>query len=155
MASTEWYGEKQQVRWAGMANDPTTDEQEPNNLASLKLLIGTRVREARKRLKMSQSELGALIGSGHSHVNMIESGDMNVTLKSIVKLANALHIKPLHLFADDENIQGLPDDISGQLMEVLQLTKLNLGLISERLQQAELLLAGKHGKAAPPETPNG
>ena len=155
MASTGWYGEKRQVRWTGMANDPTTDEQEPNDLASLKLLIGTRVREARKRLKMSQSELGALIGSGHSHVNMIESGEMNVTLKSIVKLANALHIKPLHLFIDDEKVQDLSADTAEQLMEVFQLTKLNLYLIAERLQQAELLLAGKRSEAEPPGTPNG
>jgi len=138
-----------------MASDPTADEQEASDLASLKSFIGTRVREARKRLKMSQSELGALIGSGHSHVNMIESGDMNVTLKSIVKLANALKIKPLQLFVGDDTVSSLSDDTARQLMKLLQSTRSSFDLANERLQQVELLLAGKNSKAAPPETPNG
>lgn len=65
--------------------------------------LGTSVRNWRARLKMPQDELARRAGFHRSYVSDIERGARNVSLKSIEKLANALGISVLTLFADLES----------------------------------------------------
>lgn len=137
------------ARAAGMAHDPKTTGQTLSDLEVLQSTVGARVREARIRAKLKQSELGALIGSGQSHVFEIEDGRINVTLKTLVKLANALSVKPVDLLLDSGVKPKLADSVASELANMLQSTKADLSLIGERLHRVEMLLAGESEDTKP------
>ena len=126
-----------------MAHDPKTTGQTLSDLEVLQSTVGARVREARVRAKLRQSELGTLIGSGQSHVFEIEDGQINVTLKTLVKLANVLGVKPIDLLLDSASKPKLADSVALELADLLHSTKADLSLIGERLHRAEMLLAGE------------
>lgn len=136
-----------------MAQDPKTAGQTLSDLEVLQSTFGTQVRKARMSANLKQSELGALIGSGQSHVFEIEGGRINVTLKTIVKLANALSVKPIDLLLDSDSKSKLDDSVASELADLLQSTKADLSLIGERLHRAEMLLAEK-SEGTKPETPS-
>jgi len=49
-----------------------------------------RVREERKKLKLSQEEFAAKAGFHRTYIGMIERAERNITLSNIEKLAKAL-----------------------------------------------------------------
>ena len=49
-----------------------------------------RVREERKKLKLSQEEFASMAGFHRTYIGMIERGERNITLSNIEKLAKAL-----------------------------------------------------------------
>lgn len=49
-----------------------------------------RVREERKKLKLSQEEFAAKAGFHRTYIGMIERAERNITLSNIAKLAKAL-----------------------------------------------------------------
>lgn len=49
-----------------------------------------RVREERKKLKLSQEEFAAKAGFHRTYIGMIERAERNITLSNIEKLARAL-----------------------------------------------------------------
>ncbi len=51
-----------------------------------------RVREERKKLKMSQEEFAAKAGFHRTYIGMIERAERNITLSNIEKLAKALRL---------------------------------------------------------------
>lgn len=51
-----------------------------------------RVREERKKLKLSQEEFAAKAGFHRTYIGMIERAERNITLSNIEKLAKALRI---------------------------------------------------------------
>jgi CheY-like chemotaxis protein len=71
--------------------------------------FGAAVRTWRRRLGISQEELGGRAGLHRTYICDIERGARNVSLESIEKLARALQISVAKLFAYDAG-SGLPDD---------------------------------------------
>jgi CheY-like chemotaxis protein/DNA-binding XRE family transcriptional regulator len=65
--------------------------------------LGNSVKNWRIRLQIPQDELARRAGFHRSYISDIERGARNVSLKSIEKLANALGISMLTLFADLES----------------------------------------------------
>jgi transcriptional regulator with XRE-family HTH domain len=63
-------------------------------------VIGTNVRLYRKRLGVSQEELGDSAGLDRTYIGGIERGERNVSALNIGKLAKALKIKPEKLLVD-------------------------------------------------------
>jgi len=51
-----------------------------------------RVREERKKLKLSQEEFAAKSGFHRTYIGMIERAERNITLSNIEKLAKALRV---------------------------------------------------------------
>ena len=51
-----------------------------------------RVREERKKLKLSQEEFAAKAGFHRTYIGMIERAERNITLSNIDKLAKALRV---------------------------------------------------------------
>ncbi|HOI42766.1 MAG TPA: helix-turn-helix transcriptional regulator [Elusimicrobiales bacterium] len=51
-----------------------------------------RVREERKRLKLSQEEFAVKVGFHRTYIGMIERAERNITLSNIEKLAKALKL---------------------------------------------------------------
>jgi transcriptional regulator with XRE-family HTH domain len=52
--------------------------------------LGFRITEKRKRLEMSQSQLGEMLGVSHAAVSDIERGVTNLNVESISKIADIL-----------------------------------------------------------------
>jgi transcriptional regulator with XRE-family HTH domain len=67
---------------------------------SILRVIGNNVRNYRKKLGISQEELGELAGLDRTYVGGIERGERNVAALNIAKLAKALRVKPEKLLAE-------------------------------------------------------
>ena len=62
--------------------------------------IGMRIKAARISLDMTQERLAEKVNLSPSHLSNIETGTTKVSLSTIVKLANALHVSVDSLLAD-------------------------------------------------------
>jgi len=51
-----------------------------------------RVREERKKLKLSQEEFAAKAGFHRTYIGMIERAERNITLSNLEKISASLHI---------------------------------------------------------------
>jgi len=60
--------------------------------------FGKRIREERKKLKISQEELADRAGIHRTYIGMIERAERNITLINIYKISKALKIEPYELF---------------------------------------------------------
>jgi len=65
---------------------------------NVRVLFGQRIRELRKKRRMSQEALAEACGLHTTYVGGIERGRRNVSLVNIVKLARGLKVKPGELF---------------------------------------------------------
>lgn len=60
--------------------------------------FGERVAEERRKLGLSQEELGARAGLHRTYIGMIERAEKNITLVNIEKIAKSLGKKMTELF---------------------------------------------------------
>lgn len=63
--------------------------------------FGNRVKQHRKRLKLSQEQLAELAGLHRTYIGMIERAEKNITLINIYKIAKALNIEAWELLTDE------------------------------------------------------
>ena len=54
-------------------------------------MVGQRIRTARLQKKLSQAELGSLVGCSNNHISHIETAQTKVSLSMLSKLALALN----------------------------------------------------------------
>lgn len=62
--------------------------------------LGEAVRRLRKARGLTQEDLSGLTELHRNHIGGIERGERNITLKTILALAQALEIRPADLLAD-------------------------------------------------------
>ncbi|WP_342417331.1 helix-turn-helix transcriptional regulator [Paenibacillus sp. FSL R10-2782] len=62
-------------------------------------LVGARIRALRKEKGLSQESLGEKDGFHFSYIGQIERGEKNVSLLNIAKIADALDVNLIQLFA--------------------------------------------------------
>ena len=60
--------------------------------------FGARVREFRKRRRLSQEKLALVCGINRAYMGGVERGERNVSLINIWKIAEGLGVKPWDLF---------------------------------------------------------
>lgn len=60
--------------------------------------FGSKVRDKRKSVGLSQEELADLAGVHRTYIGMIERGEKNISLLSIYKIARALNLEIKDLF---------------------------------------------------------
>lgn len=60
--------------------------------------LGERLRELRVRKKMTQEELGFLVGNSGKQIGRIERGENNVTSSMLFQISKALKIEMKELF---------------------------------------------------------
>ena len=64
-------------------------------------ILGLRIRALRKAAGMTQEELGDKSSLNYKFIGELERGRVNVSLDSLVKLADALEVKPASFFPSD------------------------------------------------------
>ena len=64
-------------------------------------MLGENLREARRKSKMTQAELGEAVGYSQAAVAMWEKGLRTPDLDTLYKLANILHMEPSKLFGEE------------------------------------------------------
>lgn len=57
------------------------------------IFIGRKIRAERERMGISQEELGKLAKVHRTYVGMVERGEKNVTINSLIIFATALGVK--------------------------------------------------------------
>lgn len=67
----------------------------------IRLRIGQRIKELREKAKMSQKDLAYIADLDRSYIASIESGQRNVSVINIEKIAKALNVTPKEFFKDD------------------------------------------------------
>ena len=88
------------------------------NEQELKQFVGNRIRELRKKKKMSQKELGEKIGVQHNTISSYENATNAPEQNSLFKIAQALDIKVDDLFP------SVSSDVSTDDLErTLRMTK--------------------------------
>ena len=75
------------------------------------MIVGSRLKDARKKLKLSQTELGNLIGVGKSAICCYEKETRNPTLESIVDLIEVLGVTADYLLGTDHIIETDSDEM--------------------------------------------
>ena len=74
----------------------------------IRIRFGRRLRELRKAKALSQERLGEEAGLARNFVSMIETGERNVTLATVEKLATALGCRMAELMPDYDTSSPLP-----------------------------------------------
>lgn len=84
----------------------------PRGIMENKHVFGTRVLEQRKKIRLSQEELGAKIGLTHKAISTIESGRRSTSLDKLVELAYTFRVSTDYLLGitDDPSWRGTTED---------------------------------------------
>lgn len=98
---------------------------------ALLAFVGARIREARKRAKLRQSDLAKAIGSSQGYIFQIEAGEANVTLKTLVRICSVVGGTPRDL---------LPREHSDRIAGLLHTTMQEFDRVGDRLRQLQRLL---------------
>ena len=61
--------------------------------------IGTRIREIRKKKRITQRKLAEVIGKEASFISHIERNSRNVSIRLLDQLAKALEVSPIEILA--------------------------------------------------------
>ncbi len=75
------------------------------------MLIGNRLRDARRRKNLTQAELGSLVGVGKSAICCYEKEIRNPTLETIIEFMNILGVTADYLLGTDDIIKVVDADI--------------------------------------------
>lgn len=60
----------------------------------LRVIVGSNLREARRRSGLTQTEVAERIGSATSYIGIIERGDANISLGMLSRLASVVGVSP-------------------------------------------------------------
>ena len=63
--------------------------------------LAQNLRELRVAIGLSQGQLAAKAGVTRTHINRLENGTIDARLKTVEKLASALHVAALNLLSKD------------------------------------------------------
>ena len=66
-------------------------------------LFGKRIKELRKQKKLTQEQLGELVGIDYKQIGNIETGTYFTTMPTLEKIANALEVEIVELFNFNHN----------------------------------------------------
>lgn len=69
--------------------------------ATVRKIIGERIRHNREESKLSLRDLAAISGMGHSWLAKLEKGQINFGIDSLTRLLEALEVQPRELFKFD------------------------------------------------------
>lgn len=98
--------------------------------------LGRRIKEARKKKKMSQQELSYEIEYSIPHISHVENGATKLSVDFLVKTANALETTTDQLLRD--SIETAKREFQGEIMEeLLDCSSVELKIISQLVKDAK------------------
>lgn len=102
--------------------------------------LGTSVKNWRNRLNIPQDELARRAGFHRSYISDVERGSRNVSLRSIEKLADALGVSILTLFADMDSKSGSTPLRNDEMVDILLVedTESDLLLVVQAIKEAKI-----------------
>lgn len=62
--------------------------------------MGNKITYYRRKLGMTQGELAKKVGVDRTHINKIENGKKQMSMKLVVRIAKALNVTPNDIFLD-------------------------------------------------------
>ncbi|MEK3913014.1 helix-turn-helix domain-containing protein [Paenibacillus sp. FSL H7-0331] len=80
-------------------------------------LLGERIRNIRKEMRLSQEQLGELAGLHEKYIGQVERGEKNLSIDSLYKIADGLNLTLEELFRSLDPI--VREDDLGKLLELL------------------------------------
>jgi len=132
-----------------MSKGPHIAGEESSDQESLLLLVGGRIRAARQRAKLKQSDVANAIGTKQSYIVGLEAGQANITLKTLGRVAAALGVSPVSLFLEEEQATGASGNVAVQLGQMLSAAMQDTDRLADLLRRAHALVAGEGGEPRP------
>ena len=102
----------------------------------LKAYVGNRIREERKKKRLSQRELGEKIGVKHNTISMYENAANSPEQDSLFKIAQALEIKVDDLFPPFEISSKETDDFERALKMTKDFNIEDMNLLKHLIEKA-------------------
>lgn len=96
-----------------------------------------RLAAIRKKAGLTQAQVGKLAGMQQSHVTLLESGQSNVSLRTLAKVADVLGVGPRDLLPVGKVLEFSPD----VLQRLREFVAKQQGVMAERRKQDELAAA--------------
>ena len=90
-------------------------------MQNIKILFGRKIKEIRKKRKMTQAQLAELVNVDDKHISCIESGKNFPSADLIERFANVLNIEPKELF-EFYHLQD-PDNLKKEILYMLDKLK--------------------------------
>ena len=101
-------------------------------------MVGQRIRTARLQKKLSQADLGSLVGCSNNHISHIETAQTKVSLSMLTKLALALD-QDLDYFLLDTQYAKRDEEIAEKLSRCNTSTLLTVNqMLDLLLKQQEM-----------------
>jgi transcriptional regulator with XRE-family HTH domain len=72
------------------------------------ILLGRRIKALRLRQELTQEALGERSGLNYKYLGAIERGERNLSLKQLLKIAQALAVEPRELLSVEQEEVSLP-----------------------------------------------
>ncbi len=88
------------------------------------MTIGKRIREARKKEGLTQTELAEKIGVMHSAIYKYETGIVDIPASKIQKIAAALNVTPAYLMGWDGESSAEESEIQSELASFLEIQEI-------------------------------
>lgn len=81
-------------------------------------ILGTHLKEVRKRRNMTQEVLAELVGVTSQHISNIETGKTKVSLSTFIDIVNVLNISPEMVLA--ECMKNETPAVKSEIMDIIQ-----------------------------------
>jgi transcriptional regulator with XRE-family HTH domain len=81
---------------------------------SILKFLGARIRDMRKSQGLSQEQLAEVSGLHHTYIGAVERGERNISIKSLLKITDALKISMGEVF---ESVDPDRNDLENRVLE--------------------------------------
>ncbi len=89
--------------------------------ASILKFLGSRIRDMRKSQRLSQEQLAEVSGLHHTYIGAVERGERNISIKSLLKITNALKIPIGEVFESvDLDRSDMENRVISQVLTLLR-----------------------------------
>ncbi len=102
---------------------------EPNN--SVYAYVGQRIRERRKLLKMSQTQLAQLMGFSYQQMQKYETGTSQISVSKLLQFAKILNVPPLYFYEGAKLDDGIGESIASDIIQKTRTEPLNVLLVED------------------------
>ena len=118
------------------ARQPKKDDEFGDEFDEVLKTVGSRFRDVRKKLGLTQAQLAAKAGVGQPYIFELEQGTTNISIKTLVKMASFLEIDPRELLPDHPSS---PPTVSGVERLAVAFDNMAEAIRQRSSQDAEML----------------